>query len=336
MKIAVDSLVRASLLCSALSLFAAPASSLDILVGNDDSCNSEGVNALADALEAAGHTVEVYSPAGEQSGKSSSISTNVFTDYDISNVGFEGPTPAANRFCVRIPTESPEEGSEEELNASATPRDSILVGLAARGDRVPDLVVSGINDGQNIGANAVTSGTVGAAVVALQKGIPGIAISRHRFANANAGGLSFEQAAEVVVEVIAELEANRIAGEPLLPPQTGLNINTPENGPRGVVHTTLGLGVDIRLGPAANDSGGVTNDFQGFVSLADLIGEEAAEELENNPDATVEDFAEAGLDVQDETSMFVAGYITITTLDGDYTATLRKRELLQVKLRDLQ
>ena len=51
---------------------------------------------------------------------------------------------------------------------------------------------------------------------------------------------------------------------------------------------------------------------------------------------TVEDFAEAGLDVQDETSMYVAGYITITTLDGDYTATLRKRELLQVKLRDLQ
>ena len=71
--------------------------------------------------------------------------------------------------------------------------------------------------------------------------------------------------------------------------------------------------------------------------LAELLGDEdLAEELQNNPDATVQDFADAGLDVEDETSMFVAGYITITTLDGDLTAGLRQRELTQVKLRGLE
>jgi 5'-nucleotidase len=325
----------AGIVCLLLTLAASPGWSLNILVGNDDSCNAEGVNVLADALEAAGHTVAMYSPAGEQSGKSSSISTKVFSDYGISNVGFAGPTSAANRFCVRIPTDSPEEGSEDDvLTASASPRDSVLVGLAALGDNKPDLVVTGINDGQNIGSNAITSGTVGGVVAAMQQGIPAIAVSRHRFASEQ--GLSFAQAAALVVSVIAELQEAAIDGQPLMPAMTGLNINTPEKAPRAVVHTTLGNMTDILIGPTAKDAG-VTNGFNGFVTLADILGdEELAAELENNPDATVEDFAEAGLDVQDETSMYVAGYVTITTLDGDLTATLRKRELMQVKLRDLQ
>lgn len=333
----IHSLVRhiRTYLCGFMLASTSPAWALNILVGNDDSCNSEGVNALMDALEAAGHSVTMYAPAGEQSGKSSSISTQIFSDYDISNVGFSGPTGAENRYCVRIPTDSPEEGNEDEvLNASATPRDSVLVGLVAMGDNTPDLVVTGINDGQNIGAVAINSGTVGGTIIALQKGVPAIAVSRHRFATE--AGLSFEDTANLVVDVIAELEKNAIGGA-LMPAMTGLNINTPENAPRAVVHTTLGNMTDLLLGPTATDDGGVTNGFNGFVTLADLLGDEQlAEELENNPDATVDDFAQAGLDVQDETSMFVAGYITITTLDGDLTATLRKRELLQVKLRDLQ
>jgi 5'/3'-nucleotidase SurE len=325
-------------LCALISILAAPAWSLNILVGNDDSCTTEGINILADTLEAAGHTVHVYSPAGEQSGVGSSISTDVFQEYDISNVGFAGPTGNENRYCIRIPRENPEEGNDELINASATPRDSMNVGLAVMGDNPPDLVISGINDGLNIGSRAIESGTVGAALAPLNRGIPGIAVSAQstrRDDTEPGAGLTLEEVAVLVVSIIAELEANRVPGEPLLPPMTGLNVNIPTVTPRGIAHTTLGIMTSVQIGPTLQGDS-VINGFNGFTTLADLVGEEAAEELENNPDATVEDFAAAGLDIEDETSMNAAGYITITTLDGDLTATLRKRELLQVKLRDLQ
>jgi 5'/3'-nucleotidase SurE len=321
---------------SVLFALSAPVWSLNILLVNDDSCNSEGINTLADVLEADGHTITMVAPAGEQSGKSSSISTNVGKSYDISTNGFYGETSASNRLCVRIIAENPEEGmAEEEIVVSATPRDSALVGLQLMADNLPDLVVSGINDGQNIGRTAITSGTVGAVVAALQNGIPGIAISRHRFAGDD--GLSFEGAADLVAKVIAELEANQIEGQPLLPPVTGLNMNTPQGAPLGIASTSLGIDADIRFGPALNDDGGVDLGFAGFLTLAEILGgdDAAADALINNPEATIDDYAAAGLDVNDEAQMFVANFVTITTIDGDLTAGLRKRELLKVKLRDL-
>ena len=326
----------AGVFCVALTVTALPVRSLNILVGNDDSCTSEGLHVLADALEAAGHSVTVYSPAGEQSGVSSSISIRVFSEYEISNTGFNGPTGNDSRFCVRIPADSREEGSEEVFTASATPRDSILVGLAVMGDSPPARVISGSNDGSNIGYRAIESGTVAAAMAPLSRGIPGIAVSAQSSQRPDLGpGVTLEQLADLVVSIIAELEANRVDGEPLLPARTGLNINTPAGPPRGIAHTTLGVMTDVLIGPTV-DGSRVINGFNGFTTLADLVGEDAAQALENNPNASVEDFAEAGLDIQDETSMNAAGFITITTIDGDLTATLRKRELLQVKLRNLQ
>ncbi len=325
----------ASVLCATLALLSSPAWSLNILVGNDDSCTSEGINALADALESAGHTVTVYAPAGEQSGKSSSISTEVFQDYDISNTGFEGPTPKESRYCVRVPTPDPEEGSEDLLVASATPRDSVRVGLAAMGDNKPDLVISGTNDGANIGYSAIASGTIGGAIAAAQDDIPAIAVSRARGRFIVEGGMSFEEVGEFVVSVVAELESTQVEGQPLLPALTVLNINIPRAAPRAVAHTVMGQLTPVLFGPEATEEGGVTIGFQGVLQLADLVGEEAAEELANNPDATVEDFADAGLDVNDEASMHVADYITVTTIDADLTAALRQRELTAVKLRNL-
>ncbi len=319
-------------LCLFLLCLAQPASALNILVTNDDSCNSEGVNTLADVLEAAGHSVTVVSPAGQQSGKSSSISTQVFKAYDISNKGFLGPTSAKNRFCVRVPTPSPEEGAGERLlTASASPRDSALVGLQMLRDTPPDLVVSGINDGQNIGAVAVASGTVGAAVAALQQGYPAIAVSRNKIEEE--GALSFEELAKTVVSVIAKLEAVRAKGEPVLPERTGLNINSPRGKPRGIAFTQLGNQSDIALGPMAKGD----QIIVGFslLSLADLIGKPAAKALSANPNATLKDFAAAGLDVTDESSASVAGFITISTIDGDYTASPDKQMLVQKWLGEL-
>jgi len=313
----------------ALTLISAPAWSLNILLANDDSCNAEGINVLMDALEAGGHTVTMYAPASEQSGNSSSISTDVGVTYDISNVGFEGPTGADNRHCIRIPIESPGEGSEETIITGASPFDSVQVGLAVMADNPPDLVVSGINSSQNIGNRVINSGTIGGTMSAMRLGIPAIAVSRHYSAP------EYQTAADFVVSVIAELESARPGGQAILPSWTALNINVPAGPTRGVVHTSLGRASDLTLRHEATDEG-VQLLFDDFIFLSDLIGEEAAAELENNPDATVEDFAAAGLDVEDESSMFVAGYITITTLDGDLTAKRRKRELVQVQLRGLE
>ncbi|MBN7798474.1 5'/3'-nucleotidase SurE [Parahaliea mediterranea] len=324
--------LRLGLAATALGI-TLPAWSLNILVTNDDSCTAEGINVLMDALEAAGHTVTMYAPAGEQSGRGGAISTNIGANFGISNVGFHGPTSADNRYCVRIPAENPAEGAEdEEITISASPKDSALVGLALMADNPPDLVVSGMNDGQNIGKGAYSSGTVGAAVAAVEKGYPAIAVSHNRFTAED--GMSFAALANFVVDVIAELEAGRTDGAPLLPPGTGLNINNPVGPPRGIAHTTLGQ-LDLKFGPNTNGEGGAAVLFEGILSLGELVGEAQAEALAANPDATVEDFANAGLDTNDEASMSVAGYITITTLDGDLTAGLRKRELMALKLREL-
>lgn len=319
---------------AALLGFALPAWSLNIMVTNDDSCNAEGINTLMDTLEAAGHQVTMYAPAGEQSGRGGAISTAIGNHYDVSNVGFHGPTGAANRYCIRIPSENPAEGAEEEIVISATPKDSALVGLALMADNPPDLVISGINDGQNIGFTATSSGTVGAAVAALGEGYPAIAVSRNRFSGEE--GMSFADVANFVVDVVAELEASRTDSDALLPPLTGLNINNPAGIPRGVVHTELGSQSDINFGPGVNDDGSTSVNFEGLLTLEELVGDAAlAGQLAANPDATLQDFADAGVDISDESSMSVAGYITITTLDGDLTGGLRKRELLQLKLRAL-
>lgn len=311
-----------------------PAWPLDILVTNDDSCTAEGINVLMDALESAGHEVTMYAPAGEQSGRSGAISTAINNVFDISNAGFHGPTSAPNRYCVRIPMGSPAEGAEGQLvTASATPKDSLLAGLARMGNTPPDLVVSGINAGQNIGTTATSSGTVGAAVAALQQGIPAIAVSRNYFSGEN--GMTIGDLAQLVVDVVANLEASGGEGQPLLPPHTGLNINNPAGPPRGIVHTQVGYRSDILIGPTLRD-GDVIVGFNGRLSLSDLVGDaELAESLAANPEATLEEFAAAGLDISDESSMSVAGFITISTIDGDFTAGLRKREFLQLKLRGL-
>ncbi len=333
MTISPRAALRHALAATALLGLASPALALNIMVANDDGCNSEGANTLMDALEAAGHTVTMYAPAGEQSGKGGSINTSRSMPFDISNVGFHGPTGADNRYCIRMLVDNPEEGAEEaEVIGSASPRDSVLVGLAAMGDNPPDLVVTGINAGQNIGTSALVSGTVNSAMAAIQKGVPAIAVSRSIFAGE--GAMSIADGAQFVVRLIAELEANASDGQ-LMPPYTGLNVNTPGAPARGVAHTTLGYQSDLRFGPALNRNGEVVNSFGGLLSLAELVGEEAAAALEADPEASIADFAAAGVDINDESSMYAAGFVTITTIDADVTANLRRRELLQLKLRGL-
>lgn len=132
--------------------------------------------------------------------------------------------------------------SEHNLNGlpgrawavAGTPADCIRVGLAALTDGKPDLVLSGINRGANLGTDVFCSGTVSAAVQGAILGIPSLAVSLNAYE-----GADFSLAARIAV---------RMAGLILrrgLPPGTMLNVNVPDRpaaAPPDFAITRLGSG----------------------------------------------------------------------------------------------
>ena len=123
-----------------------------ILLSNDDGIEAVGLDALARALEPLAE-VWVVAPATEQSAKSHS-----FTMYEPLRVNAAGP----RRFSV-----------------SGTPADAVYLALHGLLPERPDLVVSGINRGSNLGTDVLYSGTVAAAREAAANDLPAMAVSLH-------------------------------------------------------------------------------------------------------------------------------------------------------------
>ena len=128
-----------------------------ILVTNDDGVNAPGLEALAvvaEELAGPGGEVWIVAPTSEQSGVGHCVS-------------FVHPM-----MLTRI--------SPRRFAADGTPADCILAGLYdVMQDSPPDLVLSGINRGNNSGENAVYSGTVGAAMEGALQGVKSIALSQY-------------------------------------------------------------------------------------------------------------------------------------------------------------
>jgi broad specificity polyphosphatase/5'/3'-nucleotidase SurE len=145
--------VKQHLAGSLLVLASLPASALNILLTNDDGYDSYGINQMRSALEAAGHTVYVSAPLNNQSGKSGGINTDHGSAVDFQ--------PVDGGYAV-----------------DGTPADSANAGLFGLFDDAGiDLVISGANDGENVSLFSNASGTVGAAMWALRRGYPSIAVS---------------------------------------------------------------------------------------------------------------------------------------------------------------
>jgi 5'-nucleotidase len=127
-----------------------------ILITNDDGINAPGLEVLhAIATELAGPSGEVWTvaPAFEQSGVGHCIS-------------YTHPTMIA-------------ELAPRRFAAEGSPADCVLAGLFfVMKDNLPDLVLSGVNRGNNAGENVLYSGTIGAAMEAALHGIKGIALSQ--------------------------------------------------------------------------------------------------------------------------------------------------------------
>ena len=126
-----------------------------VCVTNDDGIGAPGIASLVVALQSLGHDVMVVAPDSNQSGKSQSISLN-----QTLSVRPYSMTVVAEAFAV-----------------SGTPTDCVrLICAGAFGDW-PAIILSGVNDGANLGSDQYLSGTVGAAREAALHRIPSIAWS---------------------------------------------------------------------------------------------------------------------------------------------------------------
>lgn len=134
-----------------------------ILLSNDDGLHAHGLRNLYHALTKRGHQVYAVAPATEQSARSSAITArHPLTATHVQEENFAG-------YAVE-----------------GTPADSVLLALGALHSDVSfDVVVSGINNGPNLGVDVFYSGTVGAALQGALDGIPSLAVSSARFNGAD-------------------------------------------------------------------------------------------------------------------------------------------------------
>jgi 5'-nucleotidase len=196
-----------------------------ILVSNDDGVNALGNVALRRALA---RIAEVYTvaPEYEQSAKSHSISLHV---------------------PLRFRTVEPRVHAVD-----GTPADCVYVALFMESllPRKPDLVVSGINHGANLGTDVHYSGTVAAAREAALRGIPAIAFSNLHHGNMEAMAEVATQLCErMLASLLGRVPTDTEGNAPLI------NVNFPDRPePRGIVAASLGQrhyaeGVDLRDDP---------------------------------------------------------------------------------------
>ena len=176
-----------------------------ILVTNDDGIHSSGLIKLEEALREVGD-VYVVAPASEMSGASHSLTL-------------------ARPLRIR-------QVDDHHWTVDGTPTDCVTLALnkILGGNELPDICVSGINHGGNLGDDATYSGTVAGALEATILGVPGLALSlvaREHF--------DFTEAAQFAVTA-----ARKVLTEGL-PEGTLLNINIPPGEIKGVRVTRQGI-----------------------------------------------------------------------------------------------
>ena len=185
---------------------------MNILVTNDDSVNAQGLWTLAKTLQELG-TVTVVAPDRDQSGIGAALTLQaVVRTREID------PSPVDGIRTVSV---------------EGTPADCVVLAAEALVSGPIDLLVSGINQGSNLGMDVMVSGTFGGALQGYFRNIPSIAISV-----ASLNDVQFEAAAQTAKSLAQTLSTNRFP-MPLL-----LNVNLPNVMPDRIQH------VDItRLGP---------------------------------------------------------------------------------------
>lgn len=179
-----------------------------ILVSNDDGVFSPGIAALARALMALGD-VTVCAPQSEQSAVSRALTmTRPLRLEPVKVPGLDCPCWAVD----------------------GTPTDCVKLAISRLFDVPPDIVVSGINIGANLGSDVLFSGTVAAAMEGAMQGIPAVAVS-----------LIVSDAMDFDGAAVYAAQAVRAALRTPFPLGTVMNVNIPSRQPLGWKLTALGV-----------------------------------------------------------------------------------------------
>lgn len=199
-----------------LVLLALPAPAMRILLTNDDGFESQNIQALYTALKAAGHEVMMSAPFHEQSGMSAALGQ--LSDFTPTT----RPSPAGT-IGAGAPGTGPTTLGADQFYVDSTPVAAVIHGIEklapAKWGAAPDLVISGPNIGHNLGTVTPHSGTVGAAITALNWGVPAIAVS-----GVSGNAATAPLLAAITLHVLA---AASDRGRISLPAGTGLNVNVP-------------------------------------------------------------------------------------------------------------
>jgi len=167
-----------------------------ILLTNDDGVESEGLHALAAALQPLGRVV-VCAPVGEASA-------------------------IGHALTLARPLRLRQIGHDVHA-VDGTPADCVNIAVSeVLGGQLPDIVLSGINKGWNVGDDVTYSGTVGGALEGVLMGLPAVAVSMQR-----GPAYDFSHAAAAGAAVAGEVLAHG------LPTRVLLNVNVPQGRPAG-------------------------------------------------------------------------------------------------------
>ena len=187
---------------------------MKILLSNDDGVMAEGIKALTTALSRE-HEVYVVAPDRERSAAGHSLTLH---------------TP------IRVEELDSKFGAKRIWITSGTPGDCVKIGINAilNDDEKPDLIISGINHGPNLGTDILYSGTVSCAMEGAMMGYPSIAVS---LASMSSEPELFKNVAEFMLKFIHKVKDYNF------PKKTILNVNVPGIMPEdiaGVAITRLG------------------------------------------------------------------------------------------------
>lgn len=200
-----------------------------ILVSNDDGIEAAGLRALTSALDGLGE-VWVVAPSSERS-------------------------TSSHALTLREPVPVKEVG-ERQFAVDGWPADCVYLGLYALLPRRPDVVVSGINAGPNLGTDVLYSGTVGAAREAFTRDVPSLAMSLTRGEDYTLAG----RFGRLMTRALLERR-----GRPML-----LNVNVPGVEARGVRVARLGR----RIYPIKGEPSGERDGWTLYQIGGGLLGDE--------------------------------------------------------------
>src|SRR4051794_25658360 len=204
-----------------------------VLLTNDDGIQATGLNELRRALlDVPDVELSVIAPNANMSATARSITTR--RPLEVQEVEFEDGTSG--------------------FATDGTPVDCVRLAALGLVGGAPELIVSGINHGSNLGDDITYSGTVAAALEGVVLGVPGIAVSQQSMAREMDFRLGvefdFSDAAAFAARVVEEIE------EVPLPEGTLLNLNCPAGGARGATACRIGRRIYRDKLELASDEGG--------------------------------------------------------------------------------